>query len=62
MADRGLRHEREAMPCNPNSSLVQAAVYTLIKEIVSTFEARRRACRRTRRCRRRAAREQDAQP
>jgi hypothetical protein len=36
------------MPCNPKHSMVEAAVCTLIKEIISTFEARRRrrACRR----------------
>jgi hypothetical protein len=34
------------MPCNPKHSLVEAAVCTLIKEIISTFEARRRARRR----------------
>jgi len=50
------------MPCNPKRSLVEAAVCTLIKEILSTFEARRRArrpaCERPPCC----ARAQEVQP
>lgn len=37
-------------PCSPRGALVQAAVTTLIKEILETFEARRRAKRRRCEC------------
>jgi hypothetical protein len=38
------------MPCNHRSSLIEAAVCTLIKEMLSTLEARRRARERAKRC------------
>lgn len=38
------------MPCTTKTTLVQVAVRTLIKEIVASYEARRRERRAPKRC------------
>ncbi len=50
------------MPCTTNTTLAQVAVRTLIKEIISTYEARRRERRAPRKCQPCEAREPGVQP
>lgn len=38
------------MPCTTKATLVQVAVCTLIKEIIATYEARRRERRAQKKC------------
>jgi len=50
------------MPCTSETTLVQVAVRSLIKELVATFEARRRERRRIKKCQPCQTREQAVQP
>ena len=50
------------MPCTTKTTLVQVAVRTLIKEIVSSYEARRRERLAAKKCEPCQLREQEVQP
>ena len=50
------------MPCTRKTTLVEVAVRTLIKELVATYEARRRERRAPKKRQPCEAREQEVQP
>ena len=50
------------MPCITKTNLIEVAIRTLIRELVATYEARRRERRATKKCQPCGARAQEVQP